>query len=801
MASGNSSAIYTGDFVGIRGPAAIGNSSIYVLPEVFNSYQGRVLAIKTVATITGSGSITAPYVATLEWVTGGGADAFKFIDIDNDWTNSGYTWGTNVVTASGADKLYLVAGTGIELQSDSSQDTGNDGAPAIKISATGSGTGTVNTGALDYLAYYSTDPSGTTLSPYPYIKRVSGHIEFYDDIDVLSNSIYFRENPTNGTHYTRLKAASSLSSNTVFILPNSNSVEYDFLTGADPGSGLRWTALNVATRDQVPLRISKSVDEFVLTVDLDGIPYETGSSLADLLIVQSDTNDKFYRMPLEDIDLSRFNNDLVSSSGTVTSVNPGNGMVFNPITGSGSVNLGDPSDSSPSTSNATTSGSGSGNSGASHTHRITGTATSGHNHSSTYSTHAFKTIDINNPNSGYSWGTTNAVAEAIDDTLYLVAGTNITLQSDPTGTGSPAIKISASGGGATYTGGTGVDINGSNVIYLDLAELSERTSAFDEDDFLVLATAGGTSYKTKPIRISVGEFTNDNTYSVYSHSHGTFDNYVSWRYRTDTATLEDVISNETVKFTGAYSSNISVTHSGGVISIDHDDSGVSAAQYTNATVTVDSQGHVTAASSGSGGGVTDHGALDSASLGDNDHPQYGYLAQSANQTWSGRFTMDYSSSSYPAIHFGLAPGQFDKGYWLKNETTPGSPGGGYVRVFLTGEVFSYKKSNGTIISLAASTSSSLALKDNVRTIEIDTSKVLTLSPRTFEWKDAETVPEYRRGVKDFGLIAEEVHEILPELVIYDGNNEPAEINYHMISVLLLEEMKNLKARIEVLEGI
>jgi len=58
-----------------------------------------------------------------------------------------------------------------------------------------------------------------------------------------------------------------------------------------------------------------------------------------------------------------------------------------------------------------------------------------------------------------------------------------------------------------------------------------------------------------------------------------------------------------------------------------------------------------------------------------------------------------------------------------------------------------------------------------------------------------------RGVKDFGLIAEEVHEILPELVIYDGNNEPAEINYHMISVLLLEEMKNLKARIEVLEGI
>jgi len=97
-------------------------------------------------------------------------------------------------------------------------------------------------------------------------------------------------------------------------------------------------------------------------------------------------------------------------------------------------------------------------------------------------------------------------------------------------------------------------------------------------------------------------------------------------------------------------------------------------------------------------------------------------------------------------------------------------------------------------------SSSLVYKDNPRPIEVDTSKVLTLAPRTFTWKDIEGIGEEIRGKDDFGLIAEEVYEILPELIIYDEYNNPSGVKYKMISVLLLEEMKKLKARIEVLEG-
>jgi len=79
-------------------------------------------------------------------------------------------------------------------------------------------------------------------------------------------------------------------------------------------------------------------------------------------------------------------------------------------------------------------------------------AAANHNHSSTYTTFAFQNIDIDNSASGYdAWGSGVAAAESINDTLYLVAGTNITLESDLIGTGTPAIRISASGGGGSGT--------------------------------------------------------------------------------------------------------------------------------------------------------------------------------------------------------------------------------------------------------------------------------------------------------------------------------------------------------------
>ena len=118
-----------------------------------------------------------------------------------------------------------------------------------------------------------------------------------------------------------------------------------------------------------------------------------------------------------------------------------------------------------------------------------------------------------------------------------------------------------------------------------------------------------------------------------------------------------------------------------------------------------------------------------------------------------------------------------------------------VRISGTGYLFKY--------------SSSRRYKENIIDLNFDSSRIYDLEPHNFKWKDitktnskGETVITI--GMNDFGYVAEEVHEILPQLVGYDnfenGDNLPASVHYNQITVLLVEEMKKLRARIEVLEG-
>lgn len=110
---------------------------------------------------------------------------------------------------------------------------------------------------------------------------------------------------------------------------------------------------------------------------------------------------------------------------------------------------------------------------------------------------------------------------------------------------------------------------------------------------------------------------------------------------------------------------------------------------------------------------------------------------------------------------------------------------------------------GTALHLSASgevmaASSSQRYKKDIVDLEFDTEKVYHLRPVSFTWKE--------QGNRDFGLIAEEVNEILPEVVVYDNENLPNGVKYEQLSVLLLAEMKKLKEitkqqeeRISVLE--
>jgi hypothetical protein len=48
-------------------------------------------------------------------------------------------------------------------------------------------------------------------------------------------------------------------------------------------------------------------------------------------------------------------------------------------------------------------------------------------------------------------------------------------------------------------------------------------------------------------------------------------------------------------------------------------------------------------------------------------------------------------------------------------------------------------------------------------------------------------------------VAEDVAEVMPELVAYDSENRPHHVQYELMSVLLLELVRKLKAELETLK--
>jgi hypothetical protein len=87
--------------------------------------------------------------------------------------------------------------------------------------------------------------------------------------------------------------------------------------------------------------------------------------------------------------------------------------------------------------------------------------------------------------------------------------------------------------------------------------------------------------------------------------------------------------------------------------------------------------------------------------------------------------------------------------------------------------------------------SSLKFKEKVTDLEIDSSKIYQLRPVSFTPLGTDK--------RDFGLIAEEVYQIIPELVSLDKENQPFSVHYEQLSVLLLQELKAQKKEIEELK--
>ena len=104
--------------------------------------------------------------------------------------------------------------------------------------------------------------------------------------------------------------------------------------------------------------------------------------------------------------------------------------------------------------------------------------------------------------------------------------------------------------------------------------------------------------------------------------------------------------------------------------------------------------------------------------------------------------------------------------------------------------------DGDVVAFSTTVSSDRKLKENIQVVPNALDKVEALNGVTFDWK--------RDGTPSAGVIAQEVQEVLPEAVKevtpVKGGDSHLSVNYHALTSILFEAIKELKAEVEQLKG-
>ena len=139
----------------------------------------------------------------------------------------------------------------------------------------------------------------------------------------------------------------------------------------------------------------------------------------------------------------------------------------------------------------------------------------------------------------------------------------------------------------TNTGVT--SIQGQDTTFIDVNSTSAQTgAAVYSAELSATGTAGNTTF-----------LRGDNVWATPSGS------YTSWTVEGDSGTPQAIIDGDGVDFVGGTGINTTVASaSPNTLTIDLEDTAVTAAAYTNANITVDAQGRITAAANGSDSDTT-----------------------------------------------------------------------------------------------------------------------------------------------------------------------------------------------------
>ena len=180
------------------------------------------------------------------------------------------------------------------------------------------------------------------------------------------------------------------------------------------------------------------------------------------------------------------------------------------------------------------------------------------------------------------------------------------------------------------------------------------------------------------------------------------------------------------------------------------------------------------------------------------------IKMGANASYNGiRFYSDYQMSDGATKLMAIndhASGQGSGHVWVKNilqsDTSLRAP----IFYDTAGTTFyADLAATGTSINVAgdvvAYASSDIRFKDNVIPITNALDKIDKINGYSFEWNE---LSHKETGKKDVGVIAQEVEEILPEIVETRSNGYKA-VDYQKLTALLIQSVKELKQEIDQLK--
>jgi trimeric autotransporter adhesin len=179
----------------------------------------------------------------------------------------------------------------------------------------------------------------------------------------------------------------------------------------------------------------------------------------------------------------------------------------------------------------------------------------------------------------------------------------------------------------------------------------------------------------------------------------------------------------------------------------------------------------------------------------------GYKALINNTTGGDNIALGiFAGSNITTGNDNIDIGSFNKGVAGESSTIRIGAAGFQTRTFIAGirgTTTAFANAVPVLIDSAGqlgTASSSARFKNEIKPIDKASEAILALKPVTFHYKSDNA------GTPQFGLIAEEVAQVNPDLVVRDGNGEIYTVRYDAVNAMLLNEFLKEHQKVQKLEA-